>query len=116
MGLYGFQKRFVPMILAGTKNHTIRATRAYPDEPGRTLHLYTGLRTSEAKLIKRVVCTKVLPIRIVDAGVFIDGRRLAGDECESLARDDGFENFADMMAFWNGRRPFNGHIIHWGKQ
>lgn len=38
---------------------------------------------------------------------------LTPDEASALARRDGFESFADTMAFWNGRLPFYGHIFHW---
>lgn len=130
MGLYNFQRRFVPKILSGEKTHTIRAERAHPDKPGNTLHLYTGLRTKKARLLMRVPCMKVEGIEIrsdvavVDPPsgdvyslirVFIGGEQLAWDECDSFARRDGFSDFADMMAFWNGRLPFRGHIIHWRK-
>lgn len=37
---------------------------------------------------------------------------LPPDERLALARRDGFESFAEMMAFWNGRLPFYGHIFH----
>lgn len=123
MGLYNFQKRFVPFILSGEKKHTIRARRANPDKPGNTLHLYTGLRTKKAKLLKRVECTRVESIRIDRAGGFwpqytvrIDGTMLDRDECEQLARRDGFSTFREMMIFWQtpeNRLPFEGQIIHW---
>ena len=64
MGLYNFKAQFVPFIKAGSKKHTIRAARRYPAKPGETLHLYTGLRTKKAKLIKRVECVKVEQIKI----------------------------------------------------
>jgi hypothetical protein len=127
MGLYNFQPRFVPFILDGSKTHTIRATRARPDEPGKTLHLYTGLRHKGAKLLDRVICTKIEEITIDicpenflddDPELFrvtIDGVVLDRDECETLARRDGFENFANMMSFWDGRLPFRGQIVHWRK-
>jgi uncharacterized protein YqfB (UPF0267 family) len=114
MGLYNFQSRFVPKILAGEKTHTIRATRANPDKPGNTLHLYTGLRQKGAKLLMRAPCVKIEEIEIsARMRVRIDGVELDATEQETLARRDGFQNFADMMAFWNGRLPFRGHIIHW---
>lgn len=122
MGLYNFQKRFVPMILAGEKTHTIRAVRRNPDKPGNTLHLYTGLRTKSAKLLMRVPCVKVEQIEIAETKgplrlrfylVSIDGNGLGADECQQLARRDGFSNFAEMMEFWRGRLPFKGHIVHW---
>jgi hypothetical protein len=139
VGLYNFQKRFVPFILSGEKTHTIRATRAHPDKPGNTLHLYTGLRQrgpiiqklasgevvreKMAKLLMRVPCVKVEEIEIRDgafgdenhASVIIDGVTLDRGERETLARRDGFPNFEEMIQFWRGRLPFRGQIIHWRK-
>jgi hypothetical protein len=123
MGLYNFQQRFVPLVLSGEKTHTIRATRANPDTPGDTLHLYTGLRTKKAKLLMRVKCAEVEEIEIKDgifgdenhASVTIEGLRLDRSEREALARRDGFDNFEQMIQFWRGRLPFRGHIIHWRK-
>jgi hypothetical protein len=128
VGLYNFQARFVPFILAESKTHTIRAMRVYPDKPGNILHLYTGLRTKKAKLLMRVPCVKVETIDIqfrVDSGyhehvewpsIKVDDEELSADEREQLARRDGFQNFAEMMEFWRApknRLPFRGHIIHW---
>jgi hypothetical protein len=36
-------------------------------------------------------------------------------EREQLARRDGFGSFAEMMAFWDGKLPWYGHIFHWRK-
>jgi hypothetical protein len=117
MGLYGFQKRFVPFILSGEKTHTIRAIRANPDKPGNTLHLYTGLRQKGARLLMRVPCVKVEGIVITPGGMIrIADQWLEDDEREALARRDGFEDFASMIRFWRepkNRLPFHGHIIHW---
>lgn len=118
MGLYNFQKRFVPFILSGAKKHTIRATRKNPDKPGNTLHLYTGLRTKNTQLLMRVSCVKVeeIVIRSLESSmfdVFVDGNELNLDELERLARADGFQSWSDMAAFWQGRLPFHGQIIHW---
>jgi len=116
MGLYNFQPRFVPKILAGRKTHTIRSIRANPDKPGNMLHLYTGLRHKGAKLLMRVPCVRVEEIVITDTPLLrliVDGHLLDSDEEQALARRDGFKNFAEMIAFWNGRLPFKGHIIHW---
>jgi hypothetical protein len=118
MGLYNFQKRFVPMILSGEKQHTIRAMRANSsDKPGSTLHLYTGLRQKGAKLLMRVPCVAIQNILITPEGmVRIDGIYLEDDEREALARRDGFSNFQEMLKFWKepkDRLPFRGQIIHW---
>jgi hypothetical protein len=121
VGLYNFQKRFVPFILSGAKQHTIRATRRNVDQPGGICHLYTGLRQPGAQLIGRFPCTRVEEIRILDGGngdpcstrVFIAGVELDQSERAKLARLDGFKCFSDMANFWKGRTPFEGHIIHW---
>lgn len=132
MGIYSFEKRFVPFIKARTKQHTIRDIRKYPDKPGNVLHLYQALRTKQTKLIMRVTCVKIEEIIIEsltkgtlpdprDVRVSINGIQLNESEREHLARCDGFENFKDMIFFWvrpkgrkkKSRLPFRGHIIHW---
>jgi hypothetical protein len=122
MGLYNFDPRFVPSIKAGTTTHTIRRVRPHPDKPGNTLHLYMGLRTRSVELIMRVPCVSVQDIRIGRRPhtVHIDGELLSPDECELFARQDGFDSFTEMMEYWRGRLPFEGHLIRWkypeGKQ
>lgn len=119
MGLYNFKAQFVPHILSGEKQHTIRATRAHGDKPGSTMHLYTGLRQKGARLLARVPCVKVEEIRIEQQRIgdwpeiYIDGARLSGDERIALASKDGFPDFRTMVEFWKGRIPFAGHIYHW---
>jgi predicted transcriptional regulator len=127
MGLYNFQPRFAPFILAGEKKHTIRALRANPDKPGNTLHLYVGLRHKNPRLLGRFECTRVESITIsvsqrpfdpdshrgAEWHVFVEGVELSESECEALAVRDGFKDFAEMKEFWADRLPFNGQIIHW---
>ncbi len=125
MGIYNFKARFAPRILDGSKTHTIRPFRANADKPGNTLHLYTGLRTKSAKLLMRVPCVKIesLTMRRIerrdgvdladDVLVTIEGIELSRSECEAFSRRDGFENFAHMIEFWDGRLPFTGQIVHW---
>lgn len=125
MGLYNFKPQFVPAIVAGTKTHTIRGIRKHPDKPGNSMYLYTGLRTKATKPITVVECVKVEEIEIAETEgpvhlrfywVAIDGNGLGADECEQLARRDGFSSFAEMIKFWKtpkNRLPFRGHIIHW---
>lgn len=128
MGLYNFKERFVPFILDGSKKHTIRAKRRYPDKPGNTLHLYTGLRTRDARLLMRATCVAVDDIQIDEVEtelwrrwrITINGEELSDDEMLAVAWRDGFrENgkklaLKTMMEFWKGRLPFSGDIIHWG--
>ena len=113
MGLYNFMPRFVDPILRGEKTHTIRARRRYPDRPGSTMHLYTGLRQKGARLLMRRLCVKVQDIEITVGGVTLDGVRLDADEREALARSDGFASWGEMLWFWDGRLPFKGNVFHW---
>jgi hypothetical protein len=116
MGLYNFEARFVPYIKAGKKRHTIRARRKNPDRPGKTMYLYSGLRTKNAKLIMKTHCTRVEQISITtDQRVYINGVQLDGAELQQLARTDGFESFTEMMNYWREKDnlPFAGDIIHW---
>ena len=114
MGLYNFQPRFEKPILDGIKTHTIRARRRHPDKPGNTLHLYVGLRHPGARLLMRPTCTRVEDIEILGKFlIVIAGVQLCGDELESLAVRDGFTSHSNMIAFWRGKFPFVGHLIHW---
>jgi hypothetical protein len=127
MGLYNFKARFVPFILDGSKTHTIRGKRRYPDKPGNLLYLYTGLRTKEARLLLRPICKAVDDIRIELSEtklwyrwrIIVNGDDLTGAEMQALAWEDGFrekgrkEAPRGMMEFWKGRLPFRGDIIHW---
>ncbi len=140
MGLYNFKSQFVPFIEDGSKTHTIRAERVHGDVPGRTMHLYTGLRHKGARLLFCAPCVRVDFIRIeqdhrvrIGASVGFDdapaiygeGQRHGGfvtldaEEKNALAWRDGFRRngqagaFDLMMEFWTGRLPFEGQIYHW---
>jgi hypothetical protein len=115
--LLGFKPQFEEKILAKEKRHTIRAKRKRrPIRAGDRLDCYVNSRQKSMRLLGRWLCTKVQDIEIAGAhGYFvtIDGATLDRDELENLARADGFENFRDMSAFWIGRLPFHGDMIHW---
>lgn len=68
------------------------------------------------QLLFRSRCTRIETITI-DASttgmVTVSGIPLDPDERELLAQHDGFENWDEMLAFWEGRLPFKGKIIHW---
>lgn len=117
MGLYNFKERFAPFILDGRKQHTIRATRKVRDKVGNIAHCYTGLRTKSVRFLGKWPIVKIEPIEIsgldVSPRIFVADVELSPDERERLARLDGFRDFAEMGAFWKGRLPFKGEIIHW---
>ena len=115
MGLYSFQRQFVPKIKSGQKRHTIRAPRKYEDKPGDTAYLYTGLRTKHSQHIFDAPYLKNdhIVIEPVSGLIEVAGVKLDWDEKESLAIADGFDGLFEMMAFWIDFRTFEGKIHYW---
>ena len=116
--MLNFKEQFVEPIRSGRKRHTIRSTRRIPVKAGDNLYLYTGLRHKGAFRIlpEPVVCSRVEPIEIdakTSQMVTVAGVLLDYSERETLAVADGFRNWDEMLAFWEGRLPFKGQIIHW---
>lgn len=119
MPAFNFKKQFVEPIQAGTKHHTIRAMRKdgrLPAKTGDALSLFCGMRTKGCFRIlpETVPCTRIEPLRIdANGDIAIGEVYLDGDERWRLAVADGFIGYAEMLAFWEGRLPFKGYIIHW---
>jgi hypothetical protein len=121
--LLGFKRRFAPYVEEGSKTHTIRGYRLNPVRVGEICHCYVDPRQKSMRLLGRSPCVRVQGIRIYEArsthSVVIDGCELTDDEMNALAWRDGFRDrgphyaFQSMAAFWDGRLPFNGVIIHW---
>jgi hypothetical protein len=121
--LLGFKRQFAPFVKEGSKTHTIRGTRKIMPRVGETCHCFVDPRQKTMRLLGRWPCVKVQGILIFEdrllKRVFIDGEELTQDEKLALAWRDGFRNFgekmafAEMMMFWTGRLPFEGHLIHW---
>jgi hypothetical protein len=73
------------------------------------------------KLIFRAIVTKVQDVtcrRHKDGmQLTVDLEQLSADECEQLARADGFESFAAMTEYWRPRfkksNRWDGQIVHW---
>jgi hypothetical protein len=121
MVAYSFAPRFVEPILNGTKAQTIRAPgKRRHAAPGDALQLYTGMRTKQCKLIRRARCTDVEAIRlrfdrpdVTTVGEYISKPA----ELDRFARCDGFQDYADMRAFWRQKHGdldrFEGVLIRW---
>lgn len=133
MVAYSFQKRFIDPILAGLgedtgaapKRQTIRNVgRRRHARSGEVLQLYTGMRTKQCRKIGEAICKGVEPIRIfVESGV-VDLPESCwsyqGAELDNFARQDGFQDWADMRQFWRDEHgelvrlgPFVGVLITW---
>ena len=114
MPAYNFQSRFVPMILDGSKPHTIRRRRKRPTKVGDMLCLYTGMRTKQCKLIVVTECVKVEPITICPFK-----NHLASPinvPIDEFVHNDGFESVDAFFEFFRRYKAEclnDFEIIHW---
>jgi hypothetical protein len=120
MVAYSFKRRFVRPVWTGDKPHTIRADRRRHALPGEMVSLYYAQRTSQCRLIMRAPCTSVSPITIergIRPSITVGGETLPAGALDAFARSDGFQDLADMLAFWDEEHPevstFSGWIIKW---
>lgn len=139
MVAYSFKRRFVAPIRAGLssvrlswdphpKRQTIRAIgKRRHARPGETLQLYHGMRSRECFKIGDASCIAADGIRLFIRSEIIEIRRAAGNselidkagKLDAFAQDDGFDDWADMRAFWlqehDGKHlgPFIGVLIQW---
>lgn len=111
--ILGFKPQFVPLILAGTKIHTIREDKQRRWYVGNTIHFATGVRTKKYKCFKEEFCTRVQDIIISRkfVRIIVDGRMLSDQEINMLAVSDGFKHAEDFFRWFN--YDFQGKIIHW---
>lgn len=84
MALFNFQERFVEFIRNGSKTHTIRSIRKYPQKVGELMHLYCGLRTKHTqRIIEAPACKAVKTIFILpDQSVFIVDEIMTAPEAQ----------------------------------
>jgi hypothetical protein len=116
--ILGFKPELVPLILASTKVHTIRAGNRWA--AGQTIQFYTNVTEDYITEFRPDgVVTAVQTIRTEvtqsTAIVEIDGRQLLGQELTEFARRDGFESIDLLFYFlttYHGL-PFTGQLIHW---
>lgn len=130
--IYGFQKRFIPRILDGTKTGTIRAPRAGKTghaRPGQGLQLKHGSRFRPV-IFADTICSASLYITLV---VGLGGRpphvairKSHGGPLTDLiegwyglnrfAVRDGFDDWEDLCQFWwdtHRVTEFTGCWIQW---
>lgn len=105
MVAYSFRRRFAEAVAEGRKTQTIRGPRRRHARPGEEVQLYFGMRTRHCRLLRRGSCLSVEPAAITcgPAGIVmltVDGRPLSDDALGAFARADGFNDLADMSAFW----------------
>lgn len=112
------------------KRQTIRALgKRRHARPGEILQLYTGMRTPQCMKIGEARCTAVSDVVIAfgratrpsffGSVISINGEaRYMGDGLNHFANLDGFEDWPDMVSFWDEthgitERAFSGVLIEW---
>jgi hypothetical protein len=136
MAAYSFQERFIPFLLDGSKDHTVRKERAGRSRharPGETIQLYYGMRTKWCRKIGEATCSAVFAIRITENRISFplvtedeDEVEIVPNNRDSFAWRDGFRpegSTADnpagafdlMLRFWKQTHelPFQGVVIYW---
>jgi hypothetical protein len=122
--ILGFQKQFVDAVANGKKPHSIRAGKRWRE--GMSIQFYTDVRQPTMRKIRPDgVAEDVLDCFIEDGRqdgmrmflprIYLAGRMLMADECQELARNNGFPDFARMLSWFRASHglPFDGQLIHW---
>ena len=87
-----------------------------PNRDRMTLHLFTGMRTKACRRLGACEVRSTMPIEIVSAkDWYSNGTRVFKPESEEIARDDGFESTAELVAWFEKTHglPFRGVVIRW---
>jgi len=123
MPAIGFKKEFKDDLLWGIKTQTIRLVRKRGQpKVGDTLNLYIEMRTPQCELIRKSVCTEILPITIFwNSTIVLNGIKLTKAETKILALADGFLSMNHFMAFFENhyghltqcQDGFEGNLIKW---
>ena len=137
-----FQNRFVPRVISGEKHHAIRGLRKGDRQikagDELSLRYWSGLPyRSKQVLMHDVVCCKSSEIILTDGDdveadvglpqgnvmihdnsdphVNIEGVRLDDEQAETLAHQDGFGSFAEMLDWHRNASglPKVGRLIEW---
>lgn len=119
-----FSAQFAGPVADGTKRQTIRAMRKNPIKLDDTLHLFTGLRTKQARrLLPPQTCKAALNIQIrwkttkyssLEIRLQHKGK-LNPIEVWELMKADGFFSREDFAAWFlpKGTEEFKGQLIKW---
>lgn len=115
-----FQPQFEPLILAGTKIHTIRPTPKRLPQIGEEFvgFVWTGkpYRSPQREFFQSTV-TEVKTFEIAgDCWTWINDRRLKTlSSADAFAVNDGFTNYAALLDWFRANHglPFVGCLIQW---
>lgn len=117
-----FNPRFASLVQAGTKKQTIRpgelnAAKRAMDKGGYLEGFAWSAAPYRAKtrVVVLAPITHVLPVKVSERKVEVDGQSLNDSEVVDLAIEDGFINADDFFQWFTPpKRPaFSGYMIMW---
>lgn len=109
----GFNEAFAPLIVAGTKVHTIRAGQRWQAGTVAQFCVHAGQPT-QWELWEARPIVSIQAIELTATELRVDGRPLSPPELLALAQADGFASAADLLAFFADKpMPFVGQLLHW---
>ena len=116
--VFNFKDRFAVPVQSGQKTSTIRLfLKTAPPVKGDRLKLFTGMRTKKCRKLKEVICQACYPISISGEAIILGKRLLNRYERDSLALHDGFNDAAQLLAFFQTTygfpMPGNPHWVSW---
>ena len=111
--ILGFDAAFAPLIVAGTKIHTIRAGQRWRAGEVAQFTLLAG-QPGQHEFWPPQPVQSVQDIELTATGLRVDGRPLAPAELLALARADGFPTAEALLAYFADKPlPFHGQLVHW---
>lgn len=128
MVAYSFKPSFVPLIIGGIKQQTIRLPRKRHARPGENLQLFHGPRMAPVR-IGGAICLSANQVRLdfkADTVVIDDAIEIHGDaQLNAFAIRDGFGDsragiapWEFMGRWWSMTHPdqpvFAGVLVDWG--
>lgn len=126
MPALNFNTQFALAVETGTKSQTIRAHRkdGRPHcKVGDTIKLYTGMRTKSCRVLRTARVTRIDTITINAIDMQLNGRQIFSNldsrdadlTDNEFAKNDGFNSFTDMAAWFERTHglPFSGVVIYW---
>jgi len=127
--ILSFKPQFKPLILNGSKVHSIRPDKHKRWQPGKKIHFATGMRTKNYECFKMSECVSVqdIELKLYRSGLFlisIDGKLpLHIEPAQQLAKNDGFESIKEMydllfQMYCRNKKKFKVltlkmRLIHW---
>lgn len=120
MATLSFQKMFADRVQSGEKLHSVRPKRKRPQDwlPGKTVHLFTGMRTKYCRRLGLGVLTGLVDIEVHEDALVLDGQRITEPSWkDAFAVSDGFTCYAELVDFLQDfyGLPFTGDLIKWRK-